>query len=627
MTSVEPVKFLLVDDLVENMRALEALLRRDGLACYSARSGVEALELLLEHEFSLALLDVQMPEMNGFELAELMRGTDRTRNVPIIFITAVATDEGRRFRGYEAGAVDYVFKPVDPFVLKSKAEVFFEIGHQRQLLARQKQELAATAVELAMALDRLQAHTDNSPLALVEFDVDLNLRAWSNGAERMFGWSASEMVGDRLQDLGWVPDTCTGELVARFSASMADAAHRRGVEDVHCRCKDGSVRNCEWYISVLRDACGKPLSLSIQILDVSARHRAEETQRLLIGELNHRVKNSLASVQAIATQTLRHTRSLEQFSATFSGRIQALSRAHALLSDTTWQGADLRTLIGDQLKIGTIDPQRFEATGPDVQLAPQDALRLALVLHELVTNANKYGAFANASGQVSLSWSASENRLQLKWQERDGPNVKAPIKRGFGSTLIEGSIKSDGGVATASYHAAGVAWDIALRLTSTQPSLTRPQSRPLVPELAAARAVPARPIEGQAFLVVEDEALVALDIISILEDAGALVVGPAGTVEEAVQMIDDCGIDAAFLDGNLHGRPVDDVAALLTRRNIPFCFVSGYGREHLPAAFASAPVVGKPYRPDQLLDQATRLVSAPENVVNFRLAAKESAKQ
>src|SRR3546814_2298451 len=112
MTSTEAVKFLLVDDIDENLSALEALLRRDGLELFKARSGREALELLLVHDFALALLDVQMPEMDGFELAELMRGTERTRRIPIIFLTAVATDETWRFRRYESGAVDYLLKPV-----------------------------------------------------------------------------------------------------------------------------------------------------------------------------------------------------------------------------------------------------------------------------------------------------------------------------------------------------------------------------------------------------------------------------------------------------------------------------------------------------------------------------------
>ena len=127
----EPVKFLLVDDTEENLVALEALLRRDGLELLKARSGPEALELLLQHEVALALLDVQMPEMDGFELAELMRGTDRTKNIPIIFVTAGSRDPARVFKGYESGAVDFLFKPIDPRILKGKADVFFELFRQR----------------------------------------------------------------------------------------------------------------------------------------------------------------------------------------------------------------------------------------------------------------------------------------------------------------------------------------------------------------------------------------------------------------------------------------------------------------------------------------------------------------
>ena len=131
----ETVKFLLVDDTDENLVALEALLRRDGLEVLKARSGAEALELMLIHDAALAILDVQMPEMDGFELAELMRGMERTKHVPIIFLTAGAQDPQRVFKGYEAGAVDFLFKPVDPRVLKSKADVFFQLHQQKIELA------------------------------------------------------------------------------------------------------------------------------------------------------------------------------------------------------------------------------------------------------------------------------------------------------------------------------------------------------------------------------------------------------------------------------------------------------------------------------------------------------------
>jgi len=131
----DQIKFLLVDDTEENLVALEALLRREGLELLTARSGSQALELLLAHDVALAILDVQMPEMSGFELAELMRGSERTKHVPIIFLTAGARDPQRVFQGYEAGAVDFLFKPIEPHALKSKADVFFQLHRQKIELA------------------------------------------------------------------------------------------------------------------------------------------------------------------------------------------------------------------------------------------------------------------------------------------------------------------------------------------------------------------------------------------------------------------------------------------------------------------------------------------------------------
>lgn len=149
MISTPPVKFLLVDDMEENLIASEALLRRDGLEILKARSGNEALELMLTHDFGLAILDVQMPGMDGFELAELMRGSSRTKHIPIIFLTAGGYDERRRFRGYEAGAVDFLYKPIEPMVLKGKADVFFDLYRQRLELIQQRDELQLVAAENA----------------------------------------------------------------------------------------------------------------------------------------------------------------------------------------------------------------------------------------------------------------------------------------------------------------------------------------------------------------------------------------------------------------------------------------------------------------------------------------------
>ena len=178
-----PVHFLLVDDLEENLISLEASLRREDLTLLMARSGDEALELLLQHEVALALVDVQMPGLNGFELAELMRGNERTRRIPIIFVTAGSADTQRRFRGYEAGAVDFIYKPIEPDILRSKAQVFFELYRQRQQLAEQRDAIEAQAEALRDADRRKDeflatlAHELRNPLAPLRHGLDILQRS------------------------------------------------------------------------------------------------------------------------------------------------------------------------------------------------------------------------------------------------------------------------------------------------------------------------------------------------------------------------------------------------------------------------------------------------------------------
>ncbi|WP_235536415.1 response regulator, partial [Sphingomonas sp. Root50] len=327
----ESVKVLAVDDVEENLTALEALLKEEGVELIKARSGPQALELLLLHDVALALLDVQMPVMDGFELAELMRGTERTRRVPIIFLTAVATDEGRRFRGYEAGAVDYLLKPVNANILRNKVRIFAELFQYRQELARQRDDNAS-------ALARLHAHRDNSPLAIVELDAGQHIIGWWNGAERMFGWRAAEVAGFKAREIGWL-DPQDEDVFADMIENMIGGGRPRTMEVLRMRTAEGISLDCECYCSALLDGRGRLVSVNVQILDVTERKRAEDTQKLLIGELNHRVKNTLASVQAIAMQTLRHSSGPSDFAPTFTGRIHALARAHSLLSNSTWQGA------------------------------------------------------------------------------------------------------------------------------------------------------------------------------------------------------------------------------------------------------------------------------------------------
>jgi len=221
------VKVLLVDDLEENLLALEGLLRRDGLQIFTAKSGTEALELLLTNDFALAILDVQMPEMDGFELAELMRWSVRTRQIPIIFVTAGGIDERRKFRGYEAGAVDFLFKPIEPTIMQGKADVFIALYRQRQEVVQQRDILRSTMAENARLYDRI--------LKLNE--------------------SLEERVKERTNEL-----TETNELLLGFTYSVA-VDFRQHIQDV--------AANAEIVLAETSDCLGGHRENVAQVLQIA----------------------------------------------------------------------------------------------------------------------------------------------------------------------------------------------------------------------------------------------------------------------------------------------------------------------------------------------------------------------
>jgi signal transduction histidine kinase len=199
-----PVKCLLVDDNEENLLVLAALLRRPGLELLLARSGPEALDLLLQHEVALAFLDVHMPDMDGFELAERMRGSERSRDVPIIFVTAGEHDQRRVFRGYDSGAVDFLHKPIEPRVLTNKAEVFFQLHRQKQQLAQQLLERTET-LRLSEMLMAMLGHDLRGPLSAVLMSAMVLERRAESEATReaagrivQTGKRMSRMIGDLL---------------------------------------------------------------------------------------------------------------------------------------------------------------------------------------------------------------------------------------------------------------------------------------------------------------------------------------------------------------------------------------------------------------------------------------------
>jgi two-component sensor histidine kinase len=375
----------------------------------------------------------------------------------------------------------------------------------------------------------------------------------------------------------------------------------------------GQRRTVLANIATLKDKNGRVYGGINCSKDITDRKQAEQMQQLLVNELEHRVKNTLANVQAIAQHTLRSTKDPAACLHTFAGRIQSLARVHSLLTETSWKEADLRDLIHDQLLQGVVDESRIAAWGPPVRLEAQMTLRLALVLHELGTNAHKYGALSAPSGWVTIGWTVEGELLRLRWEERGGPAVTSQTRRGFGTTLIEQSLTSEGGGARMSVGAGGVVWEITLPLprpTATNGSTSR------VPKMISSTSAPQRlngaakapgKLSGKRFLVVADEFLVARDIAARLEDAGAEVTWTA-FAEEAVNTIEAMPLDAVLLDGTLHRKPVDEIAAALTRRRVPFLFVTGYAQESLPQAFGKVAVLSKPYTQKQLIEAAAGLV-------------------
>jgi CheY-like chemotaxis protein len=247
------------------------------------------------------------------------------------------------------------------------------------------------------------------------------------------------------------------------------------------------------------------------------------------------------------------------------------------------------------------------------------------MLHELGTNSVKYGSLSTARGTVTASWSVTDDVLQFHWVERGGPAVSAPIKRGFGTRLIEQSAKGEGGTAQMLSEAEGVTWQIVLPLPSSSVSQTpneRAEAQWINPAMrkydGGLSAKHRAPLAGRRLLVVEDEPLIALDLAASLEKAGAALAKTAGTEKEALQLIEQTQFDGVLLDANLHGQTVDEIAVALTRRNIPFVFVTGYGRDGLPSLFKHAPILTKPFSDEQLLQAVMALPSMRHNVVQMK---------
>ncbi len=280
------------------------------------------------------------------------------------------------------------------------------------------------------------------------------------------GYDEHEVLGQGfgfLMERGTDPEALT-EILTAFGGG-------RDLEtQVCCRCKDGSAFWVTVFISPVRDAAGAVVQHFASFVDITALKEKEDRLQFLLDELNHRTQNTLATVLSIARQTLRGSAD-STATEVFLGRILALSKVHSLLGRTNWEEVGLRDVIDQALQPFGLDGReaaRFSVEGGDVRLQPKTALTLAMVFHELATNAAKHGALsAEATGRIDISWQPEPKRqgdwLRLRWQERDGPPVTPPGRKGFGSRLIERDLAKElDGEVRLDYAPAGLVCQIVM---------------------------------------------------------------------------------------------------------------------------------------------------------------------
>ena len=593
----DSVKILLVDDQPSKLLTYEVILRDLGDELIMASSASEALQQLLKNEIAVVLMDVCMPELDGFQLASMIREHPRFQKIAMIFISAVHLAEIDHLRGYEMGAVDYVPVPVIPEVLRAKVRVFADLYRKTRQLERLNSELerrvAERTAELEASATRLLESEQRRSLALAAGQMgswDWNLVTgeivWDEGQHAIYGVVPGEFKAtpEHLKIL------VVREDWDQLEAGLAVLLESGQPHQAEFRVKrpSGEMRWCTSIATASHDVSGKVIRVAGVTMDITDRKQAEERQALLAREVDHRAKNAMAIVQSFVRMTKAN--SVPDYAAVIEGRVKALSRAHAILSDSRWQGADLTKLVDEELApYRSAGADRITMRGPHVVLDPTTAQTLALALHELATNAVKYGALSQMSGRLELDWKVLKDGIVIDWVETGGPETAAPRMTGFGTRIITSSIDRQlAGKASFDWRREGLV--VQLRIPSVR------RSTPRKSEVGADQShqKPASVLNGTRILVVEDEALVAMMLEDHLASLGLSIAANCCSVQDAIKAIDDAGPDAAILDVNLGGEFVYPVADRLRERGIPFVFVTGYGDESVDRRYSDIHILEKP---------------------------------
>ncbi len=348
-----------------------------------------------------------------------------------------------RFRPYRT-----IDNKVDGVVI-----TFVDITERRQMEEALKQS------DADLRQERRLVELSRDPIFIWDFDG--SIMVWNRGSEELYGYSRDEAIGKKKDQLlsTELPGFSFADLRAKLLAEGSFAG------EVRHRTKDGRQLTVETQI-VLETIDGRRLALE-STRDITERKRWEERRELLLSELSHRVRNTLAVIQAVARHTLRHSTSKEDFVDRFEGRLAALANIHRLLMESKWKGADLGALVQQELNPYVGDnPNRLRFEGEPILLPADVAAPFGLVLHELATNAAKYGPLSEHAGRIDVNWTTTvrnnKRNLRLIWKEEDGPAVKVPSSRGFGTALIDTAIP--GAVVNRDFRRKGLVCTIELAL-------------------------------------------------------------------------------------------------------------------------------------------------------------------
>ena len=323
--------------------------------------------------------------------------------------------------------------------ISANGEFLGMIGVNVDVTERERAELLLRESE-----ERFRLAVEAAPSGMLMMNADGRIVTVNAHAERLFGYSRNEMVGQKIEVL--VPERFrNGHPQHRKTYRDKPSVRPMGAgRDLFALRKDGSEVPVEIGLSPIETSEG--VMALAAVVDISQRKQAEVHRELLVAELNHRVKNTLALVQGLAQQTFKGTASSTEQRKAFAGRLVALGRAHDLLTQTNWENASLEDLAADALEARGANEKRISLSGPLVLLPPRQALSIGMALHELFTNAIKYGALSNNVGRIELEWTCSsepQRRLTVIWRELGGPVVSAPQHRGFGSILLEKTLDGE----------------------------------------------------------------------------------------------------------------------------------------------------------------------------------------